>query len=151
MADKLAYLDLDERDRQLISLLRNNARTSISDLARAMDTSRATVQNRMNRLERYGVIEGYTVVLKPDLETRGVRALMSIATDTKKEPNVIAALRGYPDVVALHHTTGRWDLIAELKCTSLAAFNDVIGNIRLIDGVTNTESNLLLDSHGRRR
>ena len=141
-------MDLDDRDRQLIALLRNDARTSVVELARALGTSRATVQNRMNRLERDGVIQGYTILLKPDAETRGVRALMSIATDTKKEREVIAGLRGYPDIVALHHTTGRWDLIAELRCTSLAQFNEVIGRVRLIDGVTNTESNLLLDSHG---
>ena len=141
-------MDLDDRDRELISLLRNNARMSVVELARELGTSRATVQNRMNRLERDGVVQGYTILLKPDAETRGVRALMSIATDTKKEREVIAALRGYPDIVALHHTTGRWDLIAELRCMSLAQFNDVIGRVRLIEGVTNTESNLLLDSHG---
>lgn len=141
-------MDLDERDRTLIALLRHNARTSIVDLARELGTSRATVQNRMHRLEKSGVIQGYTVMLKPDADNRAVRALMSIGTKTKEEPDVISALRGYPDVVALHHTTGRWDLIAELRCASLAAFNDVIGAIRLIDGVTSTESNLLLDSHG---
>ncbi|MEO1573531.1 MAG: Lrp/AsnC family transcriptional regulator [Pseudomonadota bacterium] len=142
-------MSLDDRDRQLISLLRNDARMSVVDLARKLGTSRATVQNRMNRLERDGVIQGYTVSLKPTADAQGVRALMSIATDTKKEPEVIAALRGYPDIVALHHTTGRWDLIAELRCASLAEFNDVIGKVRLIGGVTNTESNLLLDSHVR--
>ena len=142
-------MSLDDRDRQLISLLRNDARMSVVDLARKLGTSRATVQNRMNRLERDGVIQGYTVSLKPDAETQGVRALMSIGTDTKKEPEVIAALRGYPDIVALHHTTGRWDLIAELRCASLVEFNDVIGKVRLIGGVTNTESNLLLDRHGQ--
>ncbi|MEM6641305.1 MAG: Lrp/AsnC family transcriptional regulator [Pseudomonadota bacterium] len=141
---------LDDRDQQLISLLRHDARASVVDLARRLGTSRATVQNRMNRLERDGVILGYTLVLKPEADTRSVRALMSLATQTKQEPGVIAALRGFPDVVAIHHTTGRWDLIAELRCATLAVFNDVVGRIRLVDGVKDTESNLLLDSYDRR-
>lgn len=140
-------MKLDETDRLLIAILRKNARTSVVDLARKLKVSRATVQNRMKRLERDGVIVNYTVTLKPDAEQSPVRALMSIATETKKEIKVIRALRGYPAVMALHHTSGRWDLIAELRTESLAAFNNVVGEIRLVDGVTNTESNLLLDSH----
>ncbi len=140
-------MKLDETDRLLIAILRKNARTSVVDLARQLRVSRATVQNRMKRLERDGVIVNYTVTLKPDAEQSPVRALMSIATETRKEGKVINALRGYPAVLALHHTTGRWDLIAELRTNTLAAFNNVIGEIRLIDGVTNTESSLLLDSH----
>ncbi len=140
-------MKLDETDRLLIAILRKDARTSVVDLARRLEVSRATVQNRMKRLERDGVIVNYTVTLKPDAEQSPVRALMSIATETKKESKVINALRGYPAVTAVHHTSGRWDLIAELRTESLAAFNNVVGEIRLVDGVTNTESNLLLDSH----
>lgn len=140
-------MKLDPVDRQLIALLRANARTSIVELARQLKVSRATVQNRMNRLERERVILNYTVTLKPEAQDSPVRALMSITAESKKEPKVIHALRGFPAVVAVHHTTGRWDLIAELHTESLAAFNQVVGQIRLIDGVTGTESNLLLDSY----
>lgn len=140
-------MKIDDKDRQLIALLRNDARTPVVELARQLQVSRATVQNRMKRLERDGVIRQYTLKLGADAARSKVRALMSIATDTKKEQDVIDALRGYPAVAALHHTTGRWDLIAELQTDSLAGFNHIVGQVRLIDGVTNTESNLLLDSH----
>lgn len=140
-------MKIDDKDRQLIALLRNDARMSVVELARQLGVSRATIQNRMRRLERDGVIVQYTVTLKADTARSKVRALMSIATETKKEQDVIHALRGYPAVAALHHTTGRWDLIAELQTDSLADFNNIVGQVRLIDGVTNTESNLLLDSH----
>ncbi|MFK8015623.1 MAG: Lrp/AsnC family transcriptional regulator [Gammaproteobacteria bacterium] len=140
-------MKLDETDRMLIAILRKNARTPVVTLARDLKVSRATVQNRMKRLERDGVIVRYTVTLKPDAEQSPVRALMSIATETKKEGQVIRALSGYPAIAAVHHTTGRWDLIAEMRTESLASFNQVVGQVRLIDGVTNTESNLLLDSH----
>ena len=142
-------MKLDKLDRDLISLLRADARTSVVKLARLLGVSRATVQNRMNRLARDDVIIGYTVLLRAEAEGSLVRALMSIATENRKEPAIIRELRGLPSVVALHHTTGRWDLIAELRTDTLASFNQVVGQIRLIDGVTSTESNLLLASHGR--
>ena len=140
-------MKLDATDRALISALRANARTSVVELARRLEVSRATVQNRMQRLERDGVIVNYTVTLRPEAEAAPVRALMSVATESKKELAVIRALKGFPPVVALHHTTGRWDMIAELHTSDLAAFNEAVGQIRQIDGITRTESNLLLDSH----
>ncbi|NNE61663.1 MAG: Lrp/AsnC family transcriptional regulator [Woeseia sp.] len=138
---------VDATDQQLLSLLRNNARTPVVELARQLGVSRATVQNRMRRLERDGVIRGYSVSVATDQERPVVRALMSISSENADEANVIKRLRGNPNVTAVHHTTGRWDLIAEIHADSLASFNTIVGNLRLIDGVTATETNLLLDSY----
>lgn len=139
-------LKLDPTDQGLLSMLRANARTSIVDLAKRLGVSRATVQNRMRRLEDDGVIDGYTVRIGAEIEKPAVRALMSIRTESAHEADVIAELRGNPHVAAVHHTTGRWDLIAEIQTDSLASFNKIVGALRLIDGVTATETNLLLDS-----
>ncbi|NQY65682.1 MAG: AsnC family transcriptional regulator [Alteromonadaceae bacterium] len=54
--------ELDNIDRQLISLLRSDARLSVSMLAKKIQVSRATIQNRMNRLEKNGTITGYTAL-----------------------------------------------------------------------------------------
>lgn len=140
-------MSIDETDQRLLSLLRSNARTPVVELARQLGISRATVQNRLRRLERDGVIRGYTVKVGSELETPAVRALMSISTENADEAEVIRRLRGNPRVAAVHHTTGRWDLIAEIHAESLASFNTIVGNLRLIDGVTATETNLLLDSY----
>lgn len=139
-------MELDSKDRKLITLLRDNARTSVVDLARALGVSRATVQNRMRRLEAQGVISGYTVKLGAELSSTAVRALMSIKTESAEEAAVIARLRGHPQVTAVHHTTGRWDLIAEVQTDALASFNHIVGEIRLLPGISATESNLLLES-----
>lgn len=137
---------LDRTDRQLISLLRANARTPAVELARKLHVSRATVQNRMTRLEKEGVILGYTLRLASDIDDAPVRALMSLATENKKEAVIFKALRGHPNVKLVHHTTGRWDLIAEISTDSLVSFNRIVGEVRQIDGVSATETNLLLDS-----
>lgn len=138
---------LDSTDHGLLSLLRADARTSIVEIAAKLGVSRATVQNRMRRLEQDGVILGYTVALASQTSRPAVRALMSICADSSTEAKVVDGLRGNPNITAVHHTTGRWDLIAEIQTDTLSSFNKIVGNIRLIEGVTATESNLLLDSY----
>jgi DNA-binding Lrp family transcriptional regulator len=139
---------LDATDQALLAVLRNNARMPVVDIARQLGVSRATVQNRMKRLEKSGIVLGYTVAVRPEVEPHPVRALMSIAVDSREEKAVIEKLRGNPNVVAVHHTTGRWDLIAEIRTDTLASFNAIVGDVRQLDGIKSTETNLLLDSVG---
>ena len=139
---------LDATDQALLAVLRSDARLPVVDIARRLGVSRATVQNRMKRLETSGVILGYTVAVRPEVEPHPVRALMSIAVGSREEKAVISELRGNPNVVAVHHTTGRWDLIAEVRTDTLANFNAIVGDVRQLDGIKATETNLLLDSVG---
>jgi DNA-binding Lrp family transcriptional regulator len=61
---------------------------------------------------------------------------------------VLRALRGHPNVLRLcSATNGRWDSVAELRVDSLEAFDRVLGQIRLIDGIANTETSILLSTH----
>lgn len=138
---------LDDIDRELISLLRDNARTPVAALAKKLKVARGTVQNRLARLERDGVIVGYTVRLKPQVEGQRIRALMTIEVEGKRAPDVLRSLRGDPHVAALHTTNGRWDIVAELQAESLEEFNRVLGAIRLLDGIAHTETSILLCTH----
>ncbi len=140
-------INLDDVDRQLIALLRDNARASVVTLAKELRVARATVQNRLTRLEKNGVIVGYTLRLKPAAEKHRIRALMSIAVQGNRATDVIKVLRGHPNVATIHSTNGRWDLIAELHADSLENFDRVLGAIRLIDGIANTETSILLSTH----
>ena len=137
---------INETDRKLIALLRSNARTPIADLSRKLGVSRATVQNRLGKLERTGVIVNYTINVNTQKEFNAVRAIVSVAADAKKEEQAIKVLAGMPEVVSIHHTTGRWDIIVEIRTDTLVSFNQVVGAIRLVDGIQGTETNLLLDS-----
>lgn len=140
-------ITLDDTDRALISLLRDNARLPAATLASKVGVSRATVQNRIARLEREGVIAGYTLVLhQVDAAPAPVRALMTIAVDGPRAPEVMRALRGLPSVRALHKTNGRWGLVAELQAETLDAFNAALGDIRKIEGILQSETSLLLAS-----
>ncbi|MDC7697082.1 Lrp/AsnC family transcriptional regulator [Vogesella indigofera] len=138
---------MSDTDRQLIALLRDNARMSVTELAQRLRVSRATVQNRIDKLEQSGVIIGYTVRLKPEAEAHRIRAWMGIAVEGNKAQAVLQALRGEPHVYALHSTNGRWDIVTELRADTLEQFDRVLGRIRLIPGIAATETSLLLSTH----
>ncbi len=134
-------VSLDDR---LITLLRHNGRRSISDLALALGVSRATVRARIERLERGGVIIGYTVVLRADTVAAPVRGIMLIEVEGRAADQVVRALGGFPEIIEIHTTNGKWDLIVELAAPSLADLDATLRRIRLIPGITGSETNLLL-------
>jgi len=138
---------MDSTDHRLISLLRDDARLSVAALAKTLRVARGTVQNRLARMEKDGTIVGYTVRLKPQAEDQRIRALMTVAVEGNRTDEVLRALRGDPAVAALHTTNGRWDIVAELRSDSLEAVDKVLSRIRQIDGISNTETSLLLSSH----
>ena len=138
---------MDTTDRQLLSLLRDNARLSVAALAKTLRVARGTVQNRLARMEKDGTIIGYTVKLKPQAEDQRIRALMTVAVEGNRTDEVLRALRGDPAVCALHTTNGRWDIVAELRTDSLEAVDKVLGRIRTIDGISSSETSLLLSTH----
>jgi DNA-binding Lrp family transcriptional regulator len=138
---------MDDTDRELISLLRADARTPVVLLAKKLRVARATVQNRMAKLEADGTIVGYTVRLRPEAEEHRIRALTSIEVEGNHGESVLHELRGHPNVVALHTTNGRWDMIAELRANTLESFDRVLNGIRNIQGIANTETSILLSTH----
>ena len=85
---------MDDLDRQLLSLLRDNARTAVAALAKKLGVARGTIQNRLAKLEMEGVIVGYTVRLKPHAEAQQIRAIMTIAVEGNRTQSVLRALRG---------------------------------------------------------
>jgi DNA-binding Lrp family transcriptional regulator len=137
---------LDDTDRALIGALRADSRTPIATLARRVGLSRGAVQNRIHRLVEQGAILGFTVRLPPQAEPQRVRAIMSVAVEGQRSREVVGALRGFPEVVAVHTTNGRWDLVAELEAESLAAFSRALDGVREIKGIATTETSLLLET-----
>ncbi|SHH75593.1 Lrp/AsnC family transcriptional regulator [Marivita hallyeonensis] len=140
---------MDKTDRQLISALRHNGRASVSDLATMLHMSRATIRARLDRLRETGDIVGYTVVLKEDVAQDPVRALMMIGIEGRGTDRIIRQLSGLPQVRAVHSTNGRWDIIAELGTETLEALDAVLFEIRKFDGVTQSETSLLLSTRKR--
>jgi DNA-binding Lrp family transcriptional regulator len=102
------------------------------------------VQNRIARLQQAGVIQAFTVRTRAELEDNRVRAIMTIAIEGERSRAVVQALRGLPEVAAIHTTNGRWDLVVELDTATLAEFSRLLDQIRTVDGIASTETSILL-------
>jgi DNA-binding Lrp family transcriptional regulator len=142
---------LDDKDRQLIALLRANARQPAALLARKLGLSRSAVQERLKRLERDGVIAGYTVVLGDAEPKAGVSAQVMLTLDPKLQDRAVAALSGLPEVVSAHTVSGIYDLVAEVTASTSEALDEVLTRIGKLPGVTRTTSSILLSTKFERR
>ncbi len=146
MVGPIIIMCMDQTDTALIALLRQNARLTVAILANKLQVSRGTVTNRLRKLEDERVIVGYTVKLKPDAEPERIRAWMGVLVDGNRTLAVVQSLLGEPRVVSLHDTNGRWDLWAELEVSSMVELSQLLERVRLISGIRNTETSILLSS-----
>ena len=127
--------------------MRKDSRTSVATLASKLGVSRGTVTNRLRKLEDGQVIVGYSLRLRPDAEPNQIHAWMQVLVDGNQTRAVIASLLGEPGVAALHDTNGRWDLLAELRADTMADLSKLLERVRLIKGIANTETSILLASY----
>ncbi len=142
----------DDLDQKLIGLLKRDGRASLSDLALDLGITRTTVRNRLARLMATGEIAGFTALTRSDLATAPVRGLMMLEIEGRGTERIIQRLAGMMQVQAIHTTNGTWDLILELGTDTLEDFDSVLFAIRRTEGVTRSETNLLLSTRrgGRR-
>ena len=140
---------MDEMDRRLVAALRHDARATVSELAARLHMSRSTVRVRMERMLARGDIVGFSVVLKEDAAEAPVRGLMMIEIAGLGTDRIIRILTGMPELRGVHSTNGRWDVIAEIGVENLEIFDAVLNRIRRIDGVTASETSLLLSTKKR--
>ena len=137
---------MDKLDGQLIGALRRNGRASLSDLAAELGVTRSTVRARLDRLVQGGEIAGFTVLTRSDVRPNAVRGLMTLEIAGRSAEKVVKALTAMPQVQAVHSTNGTWDLIAEIGTDTLEDFDRVLTTIRKLDGVSRSETNLLLST-----
>jgi DNA-binding Lrp family transcriptional regulator len=135
---------MDKQDREFILALQKDGRAGISTLATELGLSRTTVKARLDRLLASGEIMGFTVILKGDAAYAPVRGQMMIAIEGRGTERVIRQLSAMAAVEALHTTNGKWDLIVELGAQSLEQLDGILRQIRLLEGVATSETNLLL-------
>jgi DNA-binding Lrp family transcriptional regulator len=135
---------LDSTDRRLLAELRADGRMAMAELARRLRISRATAEKHVSRMIDHGTILGFTVRARE--EASSIRAIMMIEVAGRTTSAVITRLKTVPEVHTVHTTNGAWDLIAELRADDLAEFDRVLREVRLIDGVLNSETSLLLSS-----
>lgn len=134
----------DDLDRQLIALLQADARASTADLARTLGVARTTVVARLARLQRKGVIVGYTVRLGAHASRPPVRAHVGITVQPRSGPAVLAALQRLPELVQLASVSGEFDYIAIVQADSTQRLDGLLDAIGQVDGVLKTTTSVVL-------
>ena len=137
---------MDELDRQLIELLKVNARLPVVKIAQALGCARSTVQLRLKALEDSGTISGYTVSVTKPQASRSIQAMVLISIESKNEPDVVRALRKRHEITKLYSISGRYDLCGMLETETTHELDAVIDRVRAIRGVVDTFSTILLST-----
>ncbi len=146
LLSKTTNMNMDDIDQQILAALRRDGRASHSEIAGSLALSRATVRARIDRMVARGDIAGFTVLTRADVTQAPVRGLMLIGIEGRGADRITRRLLGMAEVQAVHSTNGRWDIVAEIGTETLAELDEVIARIRRIEGVTTSETNLLLST-----
>jgi DNA-binding Lrp family transcriptional regulator len=144
-------MQMTTKDEDLIALLRINAREPVASLARKLSVSRTTVQDRLRRLEEGGIIAGYNVKLSDVASSTGIRAMITISIEPRRQIDVAKAVSHLPQVETLHTVSGKFDLLALVKTGSPEDMDKLIDQIGLIAGVTEIETAVILSTKIDRR
>ena len=141
---------ITSQDEKLLAILRTNARASISDLARALNLSRSTVQSRMLKLEETGVIKGYSVDYGDAYLSQMVSAHVSIKVKQKLTTKTNLELKQIDAISQLYAISGEFDLIAVVQAQNLEKLSHLLDDIGNLDGVERTTSSVILETKFKR-
>lgn len=137
---------MNDLDLRLVALLKRNARMSVTQMSFELNASRITIDSHIKKLEESGVIKGYTVKLGSEEFRHKISGWILINAEANKEEAAIAKMTEMPELTRLHTTNGKWDLAAEIQTQTLEEFDRAISKLRQIEGITESETSLLLSS-----
>jgi len=131
---------LDDLDRSIITILKTDARMSLSTLARKVKIARSTLQARIERLESSGIIAGYTITLGKGADPNPLRASLLISIDPRAQGSVLQKLKSIPQIEKVFTTSGRIDLLVQLACPDTQSLDHVLDQIDATPGIRSSES-----------
>lgn len=141
---------ITHKDQQLLNVLKDNARATITEIAKRLNVSRSTAQKRLERLEQSGVIDGYTVRISQDYLDREIKAHVLITVRPRETTDIITQMKSFEEVRAVYSISGQYDLIAEIAALDVSRLDKTIDQIIEIDGVERTESSVILSTRLKR-
>ena len=137
---------ITEKDEELLSILRCNARASVSDIARATGVSRTAIQNRLTRLENSGVIKAYSIVLGSEYSNKLISANVSLKVNPNLRRNICIALRKIHNISHIYSISGEYDLLATIQAQTLEKLNEILNIVCSLEGIERTNSSIILDT-----
>ncbi len=134
----------DALDARLIGLLRSSPNLPVVEMARRLEVARGTVQARLDRLGREGVITGYGPDIDAAAAGYGVLAFTTLEIAQGSDAQILAGLDSIPEVLEVHAVTGPGDLHLRIVASSNDHLHDVLQRVLALAGITRTETQLAL-------
>jgi DNA-binding Lrp family transcriptional regulator len=144
MATISAKRRISTEQQRLLALLRRNARESTASLARKLGVARTTVQERIHRLERDGVINGYTVRVTDAFARHRITAHVLINVNAKLAERVVRELEASPHVRAMYALSGVFDYEVTVDAGSTEEIDGILDAIGRIEGIERTQTSIVL-------
>jgi len=137
---------ITEKDEELLSILRCNARASVSDIARATGVSRTAIQNRLTKLENSGVIKAYSIVLGSEYSNQLISSNVSLKVNPNLRQNICIALRKLHSISHIYSISGEYDLLVTIQAQTLEKLSEILNIVCSLEGVERTNSSIILDT-----
>ncbi len=141
-------MSLDSLDRHILSLLQENCKLSLNKIGERIGLSAPSVVERIKKLEESGVIRGYTAVLDARKLGKDITAFIGVSIH---HPKLIQTFERdidrFEEVQECHHVTGEYTLLLKVKTDNTSGLEELLRQIRSIDGVARTETSVVLSTH----
>ena len=137
---------MDDLDHKLLHLLTKDARASATDLAQTLKVSRGTIQNRIDKLLHTNVINRFTVELGQSEEDHQISALTLIRLKADDGRATVVSLKRIEAIKDIHTLSGNFDIVVELRTSSLKRLDGILDQIRALPEVAETQSQIRLAS-----
>ena len=142
-----ANIQTDEMDAKIISALGADGRRSYAEVGAEVGLSTAAVHERVKKMLDKGVIRRFSISVDPERVGLNVTAFVAIRNDGGIHCRDVAPrLRAMPQVEELHSVAGEYDFLAKIRTTHARALEDVIYQIKAIEGVARTTSTVVLNT-----
>ena len=142
---------MDNTDRRIVALLRENARRSFKDIGNDVHLTAPAVKRRVDRLERDGVILGYTAIVNPPAFGWNTEAFVDLYCDGRMPGEAVKrAVEKEPGVVSAHTVAGEASALLHVRAADTKDLEDTLERIRSTDGITRTVTEVVLSTLLRR-
>jgi len=135
---------IDSIDKEILRMLQDDARISFKKIAEKIGVSEATIFVRVKKLRKNGVIKRFTAIVSPDLLGKNLTAFVLINTEPKNLEHVLDTLSSMDDVYEVYDVTGTYYVIVKIRTENRKTLAEIIDKIGMIDGVTRTETAIVL-------
>ena len=138
---------MDDTDREIVALLRENARRSYQDIGRRVHLTAPAVKRRVDRLEASGVILGYTAIIDPPVFGWHAEAFVDLYCGGKVSGEAIKrAVESEPRVVSAHTVAGEASALLHVMAEDTKDLEQVLERIRASEGITRTVTEVVLST-----